>query len=72
MANYTKNVCVGVGGSDMINKSHFLGAAYGMERIMGRTDTPARRVFNYGQDVLLELAEISEIFSHRWFASVCP
>jgi hypothetical protein len=54
MANYTKNVCVGVGGSDTINKSHFLGAAYGMERIMGRADTPVRRVFNYGQDHYLK------------------
>ncbi len=47
MANYTKNVCIGVGGSDMINKSHFLGAAYGMEKILGRTDTPVRAVLDY-------------------------
>ena len=46
MANFTKNVCVGIGGADLINKSHFLGAAYGMERIMGRIDTPVRRVFD--------------------------
>ncbi len=48
MANYTKNICVGVGGQDTINKSHFLGAVYGMERIMGRIDTPVRKLFNYG------------------------
>jgi nickel-dependent lactate racemase len=48
LANYTKNIMVGVGGSDMINKSHFLGASYGMERIMGVIDTPVRRLFNYG------------------------
>jgi len=53
MANYTKNVLVGVGGQDTINKSHFLGAAYGMERIMGRSDTPVRRLFNYGVDTFL-------------------
>ncbi len=53
MANYTKNVCVGAGGADMINKSHFLGAVYGMERIMGRTDTPVRRLFNYVADRFL-------------------
>ncbi|MCX7826173.1 MAG: nickel-dependent lactate racemase, partial [Verrucomicrobiae bacterium] len=29
MANYTKNVLVGAGGADTINKSHFLGAVYG-------------------------------------------
>jgi nickel-dependent lactate racemase len=47
MANFTKNVCVGVGGSDMINKSHFLGAVYGMEKIMGRADTPVRKALDY-------------------------
>jgi nickel-dependent lactate racemase len=50
MANYSKNISVGVGGQDTINKSHFLGAVYGMERIMGRIDTPVRRLFNYGVD----------------------
>lgn len=50
MANYNKNVFVGTGGSEGINKSHFLGAVYGMERIMGRTDTPVRRVLNYASE----------------------
>jgi nickel-dependent lactate racemase len=50
MANYNKNVFVGAGGAEVINKSHFLGAAYGMERIMGRVDTPVRRVLNYGSE----------------------
>jgi nickel-dependent lactate racemase len=53
MANYTKNILVGVGGVDTINKSHFLGAVYGMERVMGRADTPVRRLFNYGVDTFL-------------------
>ena len=48
IANYTKNLLTGAGGADTINKSHFLGAAYGMERMMGRIDTPVRRLFNYG------------------------
>jgi len=47
MANHNKNIFVGTGGPEGINKSHFLGAAYGMERIMGRADTPVRRVLNY-------------------------
>ena len=50
MANYNKNIFVGTGGWDGINKTHFLGAAYGMERIMGRVDTPVRQVLNYGTD----------------------
>jgi nickel-dependent lactate racemase len=50
MANYNKNIFVGTGGSEGINKSHFIGAAYGMERMMGHADTPVRRVFNYASD----------------------
>jgi nickel-dependent lactate racemase len=50
MANYNKNLFVGAGGSEGINKSHFLGAVYGMERIMGRADTPVRRVLNYASE----------------------
>lgn len=50
MANYNKNIFVGTGGPEGINKSHFLGAAYGMERMMGRADTPVRRVLNYASD----------------------
>lgn len=47
MANQTKNVFVGCGGSRMINASHMLGAFYGMERIMGKDRTPVRQVFDY-------------------------
>jgi len=50
MANYNKNIFVGTGGPESIHKSHFLGAVYGMERMMGRTDTAVRRVLNYASD----------------------
>ncbi len=50
MANYNKNVFVGTGGREGINKSHYLGAVYGMERMMGRADTPVRRVLNYASE----------------------
>ncbi len=53
MANYNKNILVGTGGSEGINKSHYIGAVYGMERMMGRADTPVRRVFNYASDKFL-------------------
>ncbi|MBP3270509.1 MAG: DUF2088 domain-containing protein [Bacteroidales bacterium] len=49
MANYTKNIFVGVGGSEGINKSHFVGASYGMERIMGRARTPVRDILEYAR-----------------------
>jgi len=50
MANYNKNIFVGTGGSEGISKSHFIGAVYGMERMMGKADTPVRRVLNYASD----------------------
>ncbi|NLE37999.1 MAG: D-mannonate epimerase [Pirellulaceae bacterium] len=50
MANYNKNLFVGTGGVLGINESHFIGAVYGMERMMGRADTPLRRILNYAQD----------------------
>jgi len=49
MANYNKNIFIGTGGSEGINKSHFLGASWGMERMMGRADTPVRKVLNYAE-----------------------
>jgi len=54
MANYNKNVLVGAGGREGINRSHYLGAVYGMERIMGRADNPVRRVLNYASDRFLK------------------
>jgi len=50
MANYNKNIFVGTGGQEGINKSHFVGAAFGMERMMGRADTPVRRMLNYASE----------------------
>lgn len=50
MANHNKNIFVGTGGSEGINKSHYLGAVYGMERIMGRAHTPVRAVLNYASE----------------------
>ena len=54
MANYNKNILVGTGGVESIDRSHYLGAVYGMERIMGRADTPVRRVLNYASDRFLK------------------
>ncbi len=50
MANYNKNIFVGTGGSEGINKSHFVGAVYGMERLMGRADNPVRKLLNYASE----------------------
>jgi carbohydrate kinase (thermoresistant glucokinase family) len=47
IANHAKNVFIGVGGKDTIDKSHFLGAVFGMERIMGRAQSPVREVLHF-------------------------
>lgn len=47
MANYTKNILVGTGGSEGINKSHFLGAVYGIEKLLGKADNPVRQLLNF-------------------------
>jgi nickel-dependent lactate racemase len=48
MANHAKNIFVGTGGKEAIDKSHFAGAIFGMERSMGKTDTPVRALFDEG------------------------
>ena len=47
MANYTKNIIIGLGGEDIIHKSHFLGAIYGIEKIIGQIQNPVRSMINF-------------------------
>ncbi|MZP55005.1 MAG: DUF2088 domain-containing protein [Bacteroidales bacterium] len=47
MANYNKNLFVGTGGHEGINKSHFIAGVYGMENLMGKADNPVRGMLNY-------------------------
>ncbi len=42
MANFTKNIVIGLGGAPTIHRSHFLGAVCDMETIMGRANSPVR------------------------------
>ena len=53
MANHSKNLFVGVGGSQMINSSHMVGAVYGMERMMGKDHTPVRKILDYALEKYL-------------------
>jgi nickel-dependent lactate racemase len=50
MANYNKNLFVGCGGQEGINKSHFVGAVYGLENLLGKADNPVRSLLNYASD----------------------
>ncbi len=63
MANQSKNIFVGCGGSSMINASHMLGAFYGLERLMGHDHSPVRRVFDYAQEHFLRDLPINYILT---------
>lgn len=54
MANFNKNIFVGVGGLEAINLSHFIGAVYGMEKMMGKADNPLRSILNKASQDFLE------------------
>lgn len=53
MANFNKNIFVGCGGLGMISNSHLIGAIYGMERMMGRDNSPVHKLFDYAEQHFL-------------------
>ncbi len=53
MANHSKNILVGCGGKQTINGSHMIGAVYGMERMMGKDNTPVRKILDYAMEHFL-------------------
>lgn len=69
MSNYSKNILVGLGGKDLINKSHMIGALCGIETIMGNADSPVRTLFDYAEEYLMShipLTYILTITSQRY------
>jgi nickel-dependent lactate racemase len=68
MANFNKNIFVGCGGKDIINKSHMLGAVYGMEKMMGRDFSPVRRVFDYAEEKFLKKAPLLYVLTATTFS----
>jgi nickel-dependent lactate racemase len=50
MANFTKNIVIGLGGAPTIHRSHFVGAVCGLETIMGRATSPVRDVVDAAFD----------------------
>jgi len=63
MANYSKNIFVGCGGKNMIDKTHMLGAVYGMERMMGRDHSPVRKVLDYAEQKFLADVPLLYLFT---------
>jgi nickel-dependent lactate racemase len=62
MANYNKNILIGTGGAESLNKSHFIGAVYGLEKLMGHKDNPVRKLLNYAADHYL--ADLPIVYIH--------
>jgi nickel-dependent lactate racemase len=62
MANYNKNLFVGTGGTECINRSHYIGAVYGMERIMGRADNPLRSLLDYASEHFIK--DLPVVYAH--------
>ncbi len=50
MANFTKNIVIGLGGAPTVHRSHYLGAVCDMETLMGRADGPVRHVVDAAFD----------------------
>ncbi|MDR2841566.1 MAG: lactate racemase domain-containing protein [Spirochaetaceae bacterium] len=46
MSNHAKNIFVGCGGKEAIDKSHYAGAVYGIDNIIGKTENPVRALFD--------------------------
>lgn len=63
MANYSKNILVGLGGRRMINESHMIGAVCGLETIMGNVDTPVRKLFDYAEEMFLKDVPLAYILT---------
>jgi nickel-dependent lactate racemase len=47
------HVKIQVGGVEAINLSHFIGAVYGMENMMGRANNPLRSILNHASEQFL-------------------
>jgi nickel-dependent lactate racemase len=65
IAGHDKNVFVGAGGKDVIDRTHFLGAVCGMESIMGRAETPVRDVMSYMAKELASHLPITHVLTVR-------
>lgn len=63
MANYTKNIVVGCGGPEIINQSHFIGAAYGLERLLGKDHSPVRQLYDYIEAEMLQAMPITYLLT---------
>lgn len=50
---YTKHLVVGLGGRDVIHRTHLIAAVYGIEETLGQADVPVRRLLDLAFDRFL-------------------
>ncbi len=65
IANFSKNILIGVGGPDTIAKSHYLAAVYGLERLMGQVESPMRRILSYMEEHCIAELPITYLMTVR-------
>jgi nickel-dependent lactate racemase len=65
IAGHDKNIFVGTGGKDVIDRTHFLGAVAGMESLMGRAQSPVRDVLRYMAGSLASHLPITHLLTVR-------
>lgn len=65
IAGHDKNVFVGAGGKDVIDRTHYLGAVCKMESIMGRVHSPVRDVLSYMARRLAKDLPITHVLTVR-------
>lgn len=67
IANYSKNILIGLGGSDAIAKSHYVAAVYGLERLMGRVDNPMRSILSHMEEHAIAALPITYLMTVRGY-----
>ncbi|HWA73625.1 MAG TPA: lactate racemase domain-containing protein [Polyangiaceae bacterium] len=65
IASHDKNIFVGTGGKDVIDRTHFLGAVCDMESVMGRPHSPVRDVLLYMAGELATALPITHLLTVR-------
>jgi nickel-dependent lactate racemase len=64
-ANHNKNIQVGVGGRETIDRTHFVGAVCGMEQIMGRARSPVRDLLDHADEHFVRRLPVSYLLTVR-------
>ena len=65
IGGHAKNLFIGLGGKDAIDRTHFLSAVSGLESTLGRAHTPVRDVLSYMRAELAPALPVTYLMSVR-------